>query len=508
MRIKKLKLVAMVSIILISTNAHTQSITQNCAVVSWSDGNDVFTGNNEDYIYPFTSVFTFPPSSDKYGCIIFGFSFSETNQGYCGGMNDQGLFIDGLGITNTGWQPDESKPWTRDIEGFKGNLESYVLQHFGTVDEVISFFEKYNVPHFQTGKFLIADKSGASIVVEWGQNKLQILKENENYQIATNFVQSNFKRGEYPDFRYNLAEKVFNNSKDHTNIGTIKEVLSAVHWEELENHISTTLYSYICDLKKGDIYIYNFHHFEVAVKLNIYDELKKGENIYPLISLFPYETYAENVWKGQKVVSLLYDRIKNEGVNGENGSIALYNVWKSSAIFNHYTVSEELLLSVADKLKNDKRFNDAIELCKFIVSEHPDSDIASNGLSMAYFDAGEMQLAKENLERHLKKNPDNTSAKWYIELVNASSHPTKIDESVLKQYEGIYGERKLIFENGILFYQLGSGAKRELTPINDTTFRVKEIDYYRIGIIQNRDQVIAIEGIYMDGRNFRYDKTI
>jgi len=70
--------------------------------------------------------------------------------------------------------------------------------------------------------------------------------------------------------------------------------LSATHYE---GPGTTTLYSYVLDLKKGDIYLYHFHNFEDVVKMNLEQELKKGEHILAIPSLFSFETFAQRRYR-------------------------------------------------------------------------------------------------------------------------------------------------------------------------------------------------------------------
>ena len=43
--------------------------------------------------------------------------------------------------------------------------------------------------------------------------------------------------------------------------------------------------------------IYNFHNFEDVVKVNLHEELRKGECIDTIASLFPYETFAQRRYR-------------------------------------------------------------------------------------------------------------------------------------------------------------------------------------------------------------------
>ena len=332
---------------------------RHCTVVAAVNDSGIIIGNNEDYTEPFTTLFVVPASDTAYGRVLFGFSFNDTTPGYCGGINEKGLFTDGNGIPNTGWIKDPGK------ESFSGNLESAVLAKYATVEEVIAFFEHYNVPNLQTGRWLVADKSGASVIIEWGQGGLQVLRREGNYQIATNFVQSNYPEGEYPCLRYGIADNIFSGSNDMT-VEVVKKVLNDAHWEDYGGSFNVTLYSYICDLKKGDIYVYNFHNYDNEVKLNIHEELNKGPRICLISSLFPYESYAARQYKATRLTSKLLEKALRNGVDGEDGAIAFYKELNSpDNKLIKYSLGEGHLNSAGYALLQYNKVNEAVELFTF-----------------------------------------------------------------------------------------------------------------------------------------------
>jgi len=370
-----------------------------------AQGNKVLAGNNEDYKFPFTSVWFIPSSDGEYGRVCFGFKFSETYLAPCGGMNDQGLFIDGNSVpsSQTGWKPEEGK------ERFPGNLEAYLLAHCATVDDVIAFFNEYNVGILSRGKSVAADKNGNSVVVECSKGKVQFLRRSGNYQISTNFVQSNYQPGSYPCHRYNLAEKIFSGS-DNYSVDLIRRILSATHFDGYRG-TSITLYSYICDLGKGDVYIYNFHNFEDVVKLNIHQELKKGKKAYSIVSLFPYETFAEKVFKERVTKpssNVLMEVITEQGVDK---AIERFQEMKTEfrKVYK-YDYSEEQINILGYNLLRMKKLDDAIEVFKLNVTEHPESSNVYDSMGEAYMARGDKVLAIKNYTKSLELDPKNTNA--------------------------------------------------------------------------------------------------
>ena len=380
-----------------------------CTVVAGMSKKGLIIGNNEDWVYPFTSIFIIPATDKEYGRMLFGFSFSETNPGYCGGINEKGLFIDGNGIERTGWDPESGKKYLR------GNYESQLLANCATVEEVVQIYKNNNTPGLQNGKYLVADKTGESAVIEWGQGKLQILRRKEKYQISTNFVQSNYSEGKYSDFRYNLAEKILRQSNEIT-IDVVKSVLNATHWEEYSGSMTTTLYSYICDLRKGDVYIYNFHDFDNPVKLNIYNELKKGKSSRSILSLFSNETFSENRFRIASIGKMFYERYSKNGIEA---ALSLYNELKYSEnkLFK-YNVGEDQLLNFGKHLIENRKTSDIPAVIQFLMKEYPMSENVYCKVAEAIENTGNIDLAIKNYEKVLEINPFNGLARGKWNMLN------------------------------------------------------------------------------------------
>jgi choloylglycine hydrolase len=233
----------------------------------------VLVGNNEDWKNRNTKMWFIPASGGNHGRVCFGF---EHEFGFAqGGMNDQGLFIDANALAPTGWIPEEGKPT------FRGAIMDTILTDFATVDEAIAFFKKYNVPSLARARFPIADRTGASVIVEWANGSVQFVRKTGDYQISTNFVVSNVKDGNYPCWRYNTADKMFGATND-ISVEFIRSVLDATHQEGRY----ATVYSNIYDLIDGIVYLYNLYDFENVIRIDLARELKKGRKSVDIPSLF------------------------------------------------------------------------------------------------------------------------------------------------------------------------------------------------------------------------------
>ena len=139
----------------------------SCTIVVKANDEVVLVGNNEDYIEPRTKIWFFPSNGEDYGRVVWG--FDRYMYPYQGGMNDQGLFVD-INALNafTGWRDDPEK------QDFEGDEIEYILARLATVDEVVEHFQKHDIDLGYV-KFVVADAQGNSVILEWLNDKLNIL---------------------------------------------------------------------------------------------------------------------------------------------------------------------------------------------------------------------------------------------------------------------------------------------------------------------------------------------
>jgi hypothetical protein len=242
-----------------------------CTIVMAARDGLVLAGNNEDRNYRGTIVEFVPAKGDYYGRIVFGYDDAPIQ----GGMNDQGLFVDGNALRPTGYEDDPDKPT------FRFNVMMTILSTCATCEDVKDLFTKSNHPSLRRARFPVADRSGASMVVEWGNGRVRFVESKSWYQIATNFVMSEVEDGKYPCWRYNKADEILSQSET-LNIDLIREVLKATQ----QRGRGLTVYSNIYDLKKGIVYTYNLHNFDEVVIMDLAEELKKGQRRLVLSKLF------------------------------------------------------------------------------------------------------------------------------------------------------------------------------------------------------------------------------
>ncbi len=371
--------------------------TEGCTIVMVAKGKIVLAGNNEDWKNPKTKIWFIPASSGEHGRVCVGFD----NMYAQGGMNDQGLFIDANALGPTGWEPIEGKPT------FQGELMDRILAECATVEDAIAFCNKYNIPALARARFPIADGTGASMVVEYGQGKVQYVRKTGIYQIATNFVITNVKDENYPCTRYRIADKMLKNADD-VSLDLVRTVLSATHQEGQY----PTVYSNICDLKNGRLYLYNFHNFEEVVRFDLKEELKKGRKSYDIPSFFSVKTHVAYVFDRERTIPAseeLIGVVKSQGV--AKATERFQQMKLQFRKIYRYDVSEGEINSLGYMLLRDGRTEEAIEMFKLNVIEHPGSWNVYDSLGEAYMNHGEKELAVGNYQKSLELNPNNENGK-------------------------------------------------------------------------------------------------
>jgi hypothetical protein len=255
-------------------------IVLSCTVFHVSNESSAFGGNNEDYNNPDTFMYFYPPTDDSYGKVIVGYSGLYKIQG---GMNEKGLFWDGLATPYQEIMNQNNKPQ------FNGHIVDYILNTCETCDQAYSVFNQYNLfgQGFEYGQILMGDRFGNSIIVEGDimHNK------SEYYQVATNFYLSEYPNPPYPGWRYETALDIFkNNPVENISVDFCASVLNAVHQEG--NY--PTLYSNVYDLKNGLIYLYHNHNYDRVKIFNLSEEIKLGYHSYSIPELFDQESLPPN----------------------------------------------------------------------------------------------------------------------------------------------------------------------------------------------------------------------
>lgn len=228
--------------------------TRPCTIFVLSDSEHVLFGNNEDWSNPKTRIW-FVPGGGRYGRVYLGFD----NGWGQGGMNTAGLAFD--------WNAGYKEKWERDpkLKPVKGNPAERMLESCATVDEAVTFFQTHWEPSFSYAKILIADRTGASV----------ILRARDGKMIVERMTQSRAVGYQGP-----LAEKMLAEKPSAT-----PEQAARILQAALQEGQYGTKYSNVFDLKTGDIHLYRFPEQSEPIQLNLFAELKKGGHFYDIPKL-------------------------------------------------------------------------------------------------------------------------------------------------------------------------------------------------------------------------------
>ena len=89
---------------------------------------------------------------------------------------------------------------------------------------------------------------------------------------------------------------------------------------------------------------------------------------------------------------------------------------------------------------------------------------------------------------------------WAKKELDAQLYPLDVDVEELKQYVGVYGPRRIFFEEDELYYQRVNRPKFRLIPLGESLFMLEDLDYFRIQFEKDSGgKVVRLVGIYDDG---------
>ena len=260
----KVKIILLLFVFLFAGTA----LLLSCTIFYMAKNNMVLSGNNEDWSDPNTYMTFYPSENGKLGWVKFGFQNGFPQ----GGMNESGLFWDAAST------PYLAMPYSEENkEKYNGVLMQKVIEECSTTQEAVAVFEEYYCDDLYNAQYLIGDSTGTSIIVEGDE----IFGSIEDFQVMTNFCQSQYEPGNYPCWRYDTAAEMLQNS-DEISEYLFGSILSETHQEG--NY--PTQYSNIYDNKNRLIYLFYYHNYEEYITIDLNQELEKGFKSYHIPSLF------------------------------------------------------------------------------------------------------------------------------------------------------------------------------------------------------------------------------
>jgi choloylglycine hydrolase len=246
-----------------------------CSVFTAHDDVTVLAANNEDYFGDIPTILWFvPPEGDKHGYVAWGYADNHFSQG---GMNDQGLFWDGLATPSL---PIENCTGTKP---FTLMTMEEVMQDSATVEEAIANLLEYDYSAvLEPAQFLFVDANGDSAIFE---GDLVIYPDAVDYQIALNFYWSNPDLGGYPDWRLDVLSDMMESGLELT-VDYFTEMADAAHQGTVAYDQIYTRYTTVAELGSGEFYLYYDLMYGYPIVFDLEEELELGPHEYDMYELF------------------------------------------------------------------------------------------------------------------------------------------------------------------------------------------------------------------------------
>lgn len=223
-----------------------------CTIFVLTDANQALFFNNEDWSNPKTRIWFVSPGEHYFGCAYVGFD----NGWAQGGLNTECLAFDWVAGFMEKWEP------VAGMRNVRGNPSNQMLETCTNVDDAIQFYQNHWEPSFSYAKILVADKSGASVIIGAKEGKLQVERSNQS---------RGFGYG-----RDTLEKRLAQHPKVTIAEGT------GILWACLQDGQYPTQYSNAFDLKAGGIFLYLKPKQDEEVRLSLVDELHKGDHYYDI----------------------------------------------------------------------------------------------------------------------------------------------------------------------------------------------------------------------------------
>jgi hypothetical protein len=243
-------------------------------------GNKTIFGSNED-AWRLTPRLWFETASalNKYGAAFTGSRFDGEN-GFAPqtGMNEMGLAFERL----ASFHPKlEKKSGEKEITNPTIYLKN-ILHSCKNVEEVKAFIENYDYSFFIEDIFLYADNSGKYLVVEPYSIKIG----SDDKYVISNFCPSITSQEKANSLvRYKNGHS-FLSSKIDTSLAFCKALSDTMH--VCRNKMGDgTLLTSIWDLQSGNFNLFFYHDYSNTISFNLVEELKNGNRIVAIDTLFP-----------------------------------------------------------------------------------------------------------------------------------------------------------------------------------------------------------------------------
>jgi hypothetical protein len=373
-----------------------------CTVYKITMNGKTFMGNNEDYWNPHTRIWFEKGKNGSYGCSYVGFAHLYPE----GGINEKGLAFDGFSVPYR-----EIKKKLNKLDYDTTTLRN-VMQNCQNIEEVYSFFNKYDLSHLNGGMLLFVDPSGKYLVIEADT----MIKGSDEKYLLSNFCPSKTKDiGEVKIPMYQSGRKLMAGHVD-TSLTFLKTLSDTLH-QSWPGNIGGTLYTTIYDLNERTIHLYFYHDYTKSVTFKLEDELNKEDRVVVNIpKLFPDNIEGQDQLKRYNLTQELFSKLKTPSFSKDSLNIA-YFICKND-IEPFLPLYEGEINSLGYYLMDRKKFTCAVNVFHLNVKYHKNSSNAYDSLAEAYFKQKKFKESKTYYQKSLALNPNNQSAIEHLKILD------------------------------------------------------------------------------------------
>lgn len=244
-----------------------------CSILYYVDpGNGkIYVANNEDYWYDAKAYIQIEPASGREHARLW-YGWDKFAQG---GVNEHGLFFDAA-VT-----PGQEIP-----EGFSNpsgrNVGDEILAFCRTVEEAVHYLEKEKIA-VSEGHMMLGDGEGKAVLLEWVNGEIRVVRMQENYLIATNFLVSETKPADIECPRYKSIEervKQLNDGEAEVDLRAVGNAIGGavqVPREDESGRVGGTLYSSFMDITEMEFVLVPRLDNTQVIRLDLRMEFAKGK---------------------------------------------------------------------------------------------------------------------------------------------------------------------------------------------------------------------------------------
>jgi choloylglycine hydrolase len=244
-----------------------------CSILYYVDPSNgkIYVANNEDYWYDAKAYIQIEPASGKEHARLW-YGWEKFAQG---GVNEHGLFFDAA-VT-----PRQEIP-----EGFSNpngrNVGDEILALCKNVEEAIQYLEKEKIA-VSEGHMMLGDGDGKAVVLEWVKGEIRVVRMQENYLIATNFLLSETKPADIECPRYKSIEervKRLNAGEAEVDLRAVGNAIGGavqVPREDESGRVGGTLYSSFMDITEMKFVLVPRLDNTQIVSLDLKEEFAAGK---------------------------------------------------------------------------------------------------------------------------------------------------------------------------------------------------------------------------------------